>query len=240
VLATFPTAGRIELIISRTRPGGDESAPGNARRFPVAVSVDEDTKLGLSVRRMQDGVLVLGVKDTGSIAAWNRENPSFGVQSGDRIVFVNGARPADLLDTLSKPGEKHMVLCRGPKEAKGLVLGTEAFAQLPEETIGEDTQGADVCGICLEDWESGERVVRLGCGHHFHRACCAQWLKGSSALCPLCHWAADCPRPCGSRCNTAEEDEEFLGDVGDEILLGVQGIPKSLTFRKSMLVVAEI
>lgn len=45
------------------------------------------------------------------------------------------------------------------------------------------------CVICLGDFERGHQVARLRCGHLFHAACIAGWLRGKNT-CPL-----RCPPP---------------------------------------------
>ena len=43
------------------------------------------------------------------------------------------------------------------------------------------------CSICLADFEEGDRVGDLACGHTFHvRPCLKKWLKRKNH-CPLCH-----------------------------------------------------
>lgn len=44
---------------------------------------------------------------------------------------------------------------------------------------------AKSCGICLDDFVSGETVKCLPCGHTFHGACVRSWLIRSS-VCPAC------------------------------------------------------
>jgi hypothetical protein len=41
------------------------------------------------------------------------------------------------------------------------------------------------CPICLSDYESGEEVISLPCGHAFHKACGTQWLVDHN-VCPTC------------------------------------------------------
>jgi len=46
---------------------------------------------------------------------------------------------------------------------------------------------ADSCSICLEDFEEGEKLRVLPCGHQFHSDCIEQWLTTRpSPVCPLC------------------------------------------------------
>ncbi|CAI0396315.1 unnamed protein product [Linum tenue] len=55
----------------------------------------------------------------------------------------------------------------------------------PARKFSEDDEQAE-CSICLEEFEAGVDVRRLGsCGHLFHLICIDQWLEGQ-ATCPLC------------------------------------------------------
>lgn len=41
------------------------------------------------------------------------------------------------------------------------------------------------CSICLVDFEDGDELRKLPCGHRFHRACIDRWLLKSSTTCPI-------------------------------------------------------
>ena len=41
------------------------------------------------------------------------------------------------------------------------------------------------CCVCLEEMKVGEEIVRLKCGHHFHKKCILPWLKKNNS-CPIC------------------------------------------------------
>lgn len=49
------------------------------------------------------------------------------------------------------------------------------------------------CAVCLADYDMGNHVRKLPCGHHFHQRCCDQWLR-QNKKCPLCMGAIDAPR----------------------------------------------
>jgi hypothetical protein len=197
--------GRIEMVVTASKPPPFASTESQeVVRFAVSVPNTFQAKIGASVAMVSGALTVVRIRE-GTIAAWNREHPDKEVKIGDRIVFANGSRKSDMVEALRTPGFKHLVFCRGPQDSNGFVLDEQTFQSLPETTISEEVAGSDACGICLEEWEAGERVVRLACGHMFHRGCCQQWLMGRSALCPLCQWAADCPLPgqpeqCCSKC----------------------------------------
>jgi len=53
--------------------------------------------------------------------------------------------------------------------------------------IRPTTNSMDACTICLDDYEVGDRLRCLPCGHAFHADCIAKWLIERSATCPLCN-----------------------------------------------------
>ncbi|XP_020997776.1 E3 ubiquitin-protein ligase MBR1-like [Arachis duranensis] len=59
-------------------------------------------------------------------------------------------------------------------------IGREIF-----QTVGEQPQNIDACGICLEDYVHGEELGRLDCAHRYHLSCISQWLLIKNR-CPVC------------------------------------------------------
>lgn len=50
----------------------------------------------------------------------------------------------------------------------------------------DDRFKTDNCGICLDGYKDGEKVLSLGdCPHHYHWECIQAWLK-KSVKCPIC------------------------------------------------------
>lgn len=41
------------------------------------------------------------------------------------------------------------------------------------------------CAVCLSDFEWGDKLRKLPCGHSFHKVCIDKWLKRNK-VCPLC------------------------------------------------------
>ncbi|KAI8320709.1 hypothetical protein GQ54DRAFT_334575 [Martensiomyces pterosporus] len=52
----------------------------------------------------------------------------------------------------------------------------------------------DMCAICLCDYEDGDILRVLPCGHHLHQTCVDEWLHINQS-CPLCKRAATPGRP---------------------------------------------
>ena len=42
------------------------------------------------------------------------------------------------------------------------------------------------CVICLEEFNNGDKLTVLPCGHEFHKQCIRPWLLTRSTLCPIC------------------------------------------------------
>mmetsp|Transcript_83723 Transcript_83723/g.132693 ORF Transcript_83723/g.132693 Transcript_83723/m.132693 type:complete len:128 (+) Transcript_83723:1-384(+) len=60
----------------------------------------------------------------------------------------------------------------------------EAALQDMEE-VDSSPDTCDTCPVCLDDL--GHDVLRLPCGHRFHRSCISKWLAGPlSPACPSC------------------------------------------------------
>lgn len=49
----------------------------------------------------------------------------------------------------------------------------------------DETVEAEPCCICQEEYNDGEEIGTLDCGHDFHNGCIKQWLKHKN-LCPIC------------------------------------------------------
>ena len=66
----------------------------------------------------------------------------------------------------------------------------EADAKASGREEEEDDDRAQ-CSLCLSNYEAGDEVTRLTCGHAFHKACVTRWLgeaqRGKKRRCPLCN-----------------------------------------------------
>ena len=46
-------------------------------------------------------------------------------------------------------------------------------------------EGVDMCAVCRDDFQVGEKVISLNCTHMFHRDCLEPWLE-KERTCPCC------------------------------------------------------
>ncbi|KAK1288318.1 E3 ubiquitin-protein ligase RING1 [Acorus calamus] len=50
---------------------------------------------------------------------------------------------------------------------------------------GKDGDDVDDCRVCFDEFSVGSEVMRMPCGHLFHRDCILKWLE-RSGVCPMC------------------------------------------------------
>ena len=97
-------------------------------------------------------------------------------EHGRIVLFAGGPgiRPPD--------GLARMI--RVDKLTRDQVLLLDEEEYKPE--ITDENDEAACCAICLEEFELGEKVRVLPCGHKFHEDCLIPWLTERHASCPLC------------------------------------------------------
>lgn len=62
-----------------------------------------------------------------------------------------------------------------------LVLGS-----VKNYSLIENAYQADVCPICLEEFEKDSLCRVLECRHLFHMLCIDEWLYKACVMCPMC------------------------------------------------------
>jgi hypothetical protein len=93
--------------------------------------------------------------------------------------------------------------CRMRQAAQaGEAANGDEISQLETKTLLACTECEGVCAVCQSEWEEGDEVRVLPCGHQFHTGCVDRWLGRHKACCPLCK--ADV-RPSWDDVSTQEE-----------------------------------
>ncbi|ORX82863.1 hypothetical protein BCR32DRAFT_278507 [Anaeromyces robustus] len=48
------------------------------------------------------------------------------------------------------------------------------------------SSSAEICAICIDQYQLNDELRKLPCGHEFHKDCIDSWMLTSSVLCPIC------------------------------------------------------
>merc|ERR1712167_15636 len=85
------------------------------------------------------------------------------------------------------PEDYELLLRLDETVPKKNVLTKEAASAMLKQLIQEArADEALECSICVEQYEAGEQVATLCCGHNYHPACIHNWLTTGKATCPMC------------------------------------------------------
>lgn len=170
---------------------GEDDAAYAARLQAAEDRANYRALAGLGMAGLPSGAVVAAEGEDGGEGAAAAAPGEAGPATALSQDLLAGTDPAALsYEQLNALGEIAGV---GPRGA-----APGAVAALPVEVYGEEGAGggcaataatADpagaVCVICQCDYEAGDRLARLPCGHRYHADCAAEALAVRKA-CPLC------------------------------------------------------
>ena len=64
-------------------------------------------------------------------------------------------------------------------------MTAEEVSKIPVQVYLKEFDGVCGCSVCISDFESGESMRKLVCGHKFHKECIDTWLE-TNITCPIC------------------------------------------------------
>jgi len=118
---------------------------------------------------------------------------SVSLRTRDGFMPVDVAKPA-VFDILLEATLAYTQASEESKHAKSSCCANdEVLSNLALQKFGgpNDNDGDDgTCHICLDDFELGDDLRTLPCGHFFHMRCVDVWLMEKSSCCPVCR--SDC------------------------------------------------
>ncbi|KAK4049657.1 hypothetical protein OIV83_003932 [Microbotryomycetes sp. JL201] len=120
----------------------------------------------------------VGSSDERTPLLQTRSSPARGESETDTVAADPGWLPRRFQRLLHMHRDSKSQVVLAPRRERRYDLSTE-------------------CAICLSEFESGDRVMELPCGHLFHEAEITPWLIDTKRLCPICRASitVDSPEP---------------------------------------------
>ena len=156
-----------------------KSSPGNKEAHNESLE-QETTAMNESLSKMPEEEIVFNGASTEA-------------SSPDSSDTDEGQDETKGLLPASSSEEEHQIK---PEESPQQTNGTDATGTViepaednpsPEGGTGDKQTTSTACAICIDEFETGEKLTLLPrCKHAFHRECIHAWLIERQGCCPLC------------------------------------------------------
>ena len=123
--------------------------------------------------------------------------------SYDQLMDL-GSRIGSVAQQRWQLDSKHVVAALPTKELDDDDISARAVAKKNQKTsaLALIVEDPTICQICQCDFEAGDHVKVLPCGHDFHCGCIDHWLKDNNS-CVLCKAPVDKPIEVADRASAA-------------------------------------
>lgn len=115
-----------------------------------------------------------------------------GTSSTPRAALVTPVAPINQDDfypdnmnyeEISRLGESIGNVCTGLSERKISGLPTHKFKKSSSKRSGSSADENNECAICKLEYDRGDRLIALPCGHKYHDECIKTWLRDNKNCC---------------------------------------------------------
>jgi len=109
-------------------------------------------------------------------------------QSSVQLAPTTGLSLQQILDMCNRDltPEDYELLLRLDESLEKKTVKKETLTTLTEKTIDEEVQRMELCTVCMFNYELGDKVKYLPCGHYFHVDCIVPYLSSYGQNCPVC------------------------------------------------------
>jgi hypothetical protein len=118
------------------------------------------------------------------VTGTGQDNP--GVAGQDVGRAAAGGDEAAGRHTDSAPAQQKLQVPQGKQSEP---VGSETSSTMSSSSMQHDglsdQEEEPSCTVCLCEYECGDEIRRLPCGHDFHQACIDKWMT-QHTTCPIC------------------------------------------------------